>query len=92
MSFDSSMMDFLGTYRYYALAALFFGSMLFRRLKRGKSSNPRRLPLPPGPIGHPLIGNLFDHPVEKPWIVYKDWCKTYGEFLIIRLAIPRDYY
>jgi hypothetical protein len=76
-------MDFLETYRYHALAALFFGCIWFRRLKRGNTSNPRGLPLPPGPKGHPLIGNLFAHPVEKPWLVYKDWCKNYGDFFII---------
>jgi hypothetical protein len=84
MSVKSSMMNFLGTYRYYALAALFFGCLLFRHLKKSKTSNPRGLPLPPGPKGHPLIGNLFDLPVENPWLVYENWCKTYGESFMIR--------
>jgi hypothetical protein len=84
MFVNSSMMDFLETYRYHALAALFIGCVLFRQLKKGKTSNPRGLPLPPGPKGYPLIGNIFDIPVEKPWLVYKDWCKIYGEFLMIR--------
>ena len=36
-------------------------------------------PLPPGPKGYPLIGNFFDMPVHKPWVVYDEWRKTYGK-------------
>ena len=68
----------LGIYPYYKLAALFFSVMLFRQLKKGRDGNPNRLPLPPGPKGYPLIGNLFDMPVHKPWIIYDEWRKTYG--------------
>ncbi|KAF8815533.1 hypothetical protein BYT27DRAFT_7045609, partial [Phlegmacium glaucopus] len=34
---------------------------------------------PPGPKGYPLIGNLLDMPIDKPWLVYEEWCKTYGK-------------
>ena len=74
----------LETHPYQTGAALFFGSiLLFRQLKKSKSSNPNGLPLPPGPKGYPLIGNLFDMPIDKPWLVYEEWCKTYGKSLII---------
>jgi hypothetical protein len=72
-----------GIYPYYKLAALFFGVMLFRQLKKGRDpigSNPNSLPLPPGPKGYALIGNLFDMPVDKPWVVYDEWRKIYGNF------------
>ena len=70
----------LGIYPYYKLATLLFGLMLFRRLKKGKDGNPKGLPLPPGPKGYPLlIGNLFDMPLHKPWVVYDEWRKTYGK-------------
>ena len=39
------------------------------------------LPLPPGPKGYPIIGNLFDVPVHKSWLAYDEWRKTYGKLL-----------
>ena len=68
----------VGSYPYYTLTALFFTAILFRKLKKG-SNNPKGLPLPPGPKGHPLIGNLIDMAVDKPWIVFNEWRKTYGK-------------
>jgi hypothetical protein len=73
----------VGNYPYYKLAALFFSVMLFRQLKKRSDGNPNGLPLPPGPKGYPLIGNLFDMPVDKPWIVYDEWRKKYGKTFII---------
>ena len=88
-SFISSTIGLLGIYPYYKLTALFFSVMLFRQLKKGRDSNPNRLPLPPGPKGYPLIGNLFDMPVHKPWVVYDEWRKTYGKPLIINGLSPK---
>ena len=43
-------------------------------------------PLPPGPKGYPLLANLFDVLVDKAWLVYDEWRKTYGKsFLTIGL-------
>ena len=69
----------LGIYPYYKLAILFLGFVLFRQLKKGRDGNVNGLPLPPGPKGYPLIGNLFDMPVHKPWVVYDEWRKIYGK-------------
>ncbi|KAH9477688.1 Cytochrome P450 monooxygenase 98 [Psilocybe cubensis] len=41
---------------------------------RWKSS---RLPLPPGPKGYPIIGNLLDMPHRFEWEVYHRWCKDF---------------
>jgi hypothetical protein len=80
----SSTIGLLGIYPYYKLAALLFSVMLFRQLKKGRDgSNPNSLPLPPGPKGYPLIGNLFDMPVHKAWVVFDEWHKTYGKTFII---------
>ncbi|KAH6899266.1 cytochrome P450 98A3 [Coprinopsis sp. MPI-PUGE-AT-0042] len=46
----------------------------------------RGLPLPPGPKGLPLLGNIFDIPREKPWKVYNEWGKVYGG--MIYLEVP----
>ena len=80
---DTSIKGLLGIYPYYMLAALFFSVMLFRQLKKGRNGNSNSLPLPPGPKGYPLIGNLFDMPVHKPWVIYDEWRKTYGKYFII---------
>ena len=76
---SSIIVGLLGTYPYHTFGALFFSVMLFRRLNKGRDRNPNRLPLPPGPKGYPLIGNLFEMPVDKPWVAYHEWRKTYGK-------------
>ncbi len=45
---------------------------LFRRTRRSIA------PLPPGPRGLPLIGNLLDMPSEKEWLTYAKWGEKYG--------------
>ena len=78
-------MGFLETHTYQTLATLFFGCIVLRQLIKSRSGNPKGLPLPPGPKGYPLIGNLFDMPIVNPWLVYDEWRKTYGKSLIIDL-------
>ncbi|PBK75827.1 cytochrome P450 [Armillaria solidipes] len=57
---------------------LVFGVLLlYRRL----SLNRRRLP--PGPKSLPFIGNLWDVPVEYPWLTYAQWAATYGDILYL---------
>jgi hypothetical protein len=85
----SSTIGPLGIYPYYKLTALFFSVMLFRQLKKGRDGNPNGFPLPPGPKGYPLIGNLFDVPADKPWVVYDEWHKTYGKAFIINGLSPQ---
>ena len=71
-------------YIYQTMATLFFGCMLlFGQFKksRNRERNPNGLPLPPGPRGYPLIGNLFDFPIHYQWLVYEEWSKTYGKYL-----------
>ena len=87
---NSRIMGLLETHPYQTLAALFFGCILFRQLNKPKSSNPNGLPLPPGPKGYPLIGSLFDMPINKPWLVYDEWCKTYGKSFIIDSLCPKE--
>ena len=39
----------------------------------------RSLPLPPGPRGLPILGNLFDMPRSTYWRVFDNWAKQYGK-------------
>jgi hypothetical protein len=80
------MVGLLGTYPYHTLTALSFSFMLVRRLNKGRDRNPNGLPLPPGPKGYPIIGNFFDMPADKPWVVYDEWLKTYGKLYTIDLS------
>ena len=79
-------MGLLETYSYQILAALLFGCILLRNSRR---NNPKGLPLPPGPKGYPLIGSLFDMPLENAWLVYDEWSKTYGKSFIIDFFLSR---
>ena len=38
-----------------------------------------RLPLPPGPKQLPVIGNLLDVSVSKPWVAYHKWSQDSSE-------------
>ena len=57
-----------------ALAALILAWALSRK-RTGRFS---QYPLPPGPKGIPLVGNLWDMPKEKEWITFAEWGKQYG--------------
>jgi hypothetical protein len=37
-----------------------------------------RPPLPPGPKGVPVFGNLLQLPRECEWLTYRDMSKIYG--------------
>ncbi|KAJ3561433.1 hypothetical protein NP233_g10196 [Leucocoprinus birnbaumii] len=47
--------------------------------------NPNGLPLPPGPKGYPIIGNLFDLPIHKPWLAYSEMQKKHGDLVYLKV-------
>ncbi|KAJ3526568.1 hypothetical protein NMY22_g10111 [Coprinellus aureogranulatus] len=71
------------TTEYWTLcAAVAVGLVLVtRNVASERRRNPRRLPLPPGPRGLPIIGNVMDIPKEHPWIGYNELCKKYGDLV-----------
>ncbi|RXW13378.1 hypothetical protein EST38_g12477 [Candolleomyces aberdarensis] len=59
-------------------------SLLYGLSKRRKKLN---LPLPPGPKGAPLVGNLLQMPTEFEWIKFHEWCKEYNtDVLYLNIA------
>ncbi|KAK7028945.1 hypothetical protein VNI00_014785 [Paramarasmius palmivorus] len=42
----------------------------------------RRLPLPPGPRGYPIIGNITQLDTERHWHTFVQWKKEYGRFAV----------
>ncbi|KXN82772.1 O-methylsterigmatocystin oxidoreductase [Leucoagaricus sp. SymC.cos] len=55
-------------------SSFFLALYLYLRKRRSRGS----LPLPPGPKGWPIIGNMLDMPTEFEWKTYNEWCKKYG--------------
>ncbi|KAF9266522.1 cytochrome P450 [Marasmius fiardii PR-910] len=45
------------------------------------ASHRRKPHYPSGPKGRFLVGNLFDIPAQKPWKVYREWGKLYGDYI-----------
>ncbi|EMD33935.1 hypothetical protein CERSUDRAFT_107728 [Gelatoporia subvermispora B] len=64
-----------------ALSGAVVAYVLFAR-----HASAHKLPLPPGPKGWPLIGNMLDMPQDKPWETYAKWGKTYGPVVHLRMA------
>ncbi|KAG6873902.1 hypothetical protein C0995_009681 [Termitomyces sp. Mi166 len=60
---------------------VFLGIYLLSKLVRRKQKDP----LPPGPKGYPLIGNIFDMPTKQEWAVFSKWGKQYGKMCSIRV-------
>ncbi|KAF8168214.1 cytochrome P450 [Crassisporium funariophilum] len=59
-----------------------FGSLLLFRYWTKKAN---KYPLPPGPGGYPIIGNIHDVPHEYAWLTYSDWAKKYGHITYLNI-------
>ena len=63
------------------LGALLLFTYAHQVKQRRLTSNPKGLPLPPGPRHLPLIGSLFDMPKDFYWLTYAKWAKIYGDIM-----------
>lgn len=60
-----------------ALGTVYLVAKLIRQRARRVES------LPPGPPGHPIIGNLLEWPNGKEWETFTEWAKIYGVYINI---------
>jgi hypothetical protein len=66
------------------LGVIILGITLFLGHWLRQKSN-RKLPLPPGPPGVPLLKNLFDVPMQLEHLTYKKWGDKYGDIVHIEV-------
>ena len=45
----------------------------------------KSLPLPPGPPGLPIVGNLLDMPKTYEYETYREWSRQFGTIMTILL-------
>lgn len=45
----------------------------------------RNLPLPPGPEGYPVIGNIYEIPHGFAWLTYTEWKRNYGDIMSVKV-------
>lgn len=63
-----------------ALSSWMFGPLLLLvvlLLHRARSKHR----FPPGPVGLPLLGNIFQVPKAFPWHRFTEWKGIYGQFI-----------
>ncbi|KAK1218137.1 hypothetical protein PQX77_019180 [Marasmius sp. AFHP31] len=72
------------------LSLLLLAALAFLLLRRMLGRDRQYLPLPPGPKGLPVIGNLRDISASKDvsWMKYWKWSRTYGD--VFSLSVFRD--
>jgi hypothetical protein len=75
---------------YTNLACIFVALAVLKRLMSSKSAHPAA-PLPPGPKGLPILGNLLDMPSHSMWETYSNWGKKYGTQKVNQYIIAGKY-
>jgi len=66
------------------LLIILFLAILFVVVRR--SLRRKKLPLPPGPPGLPIIGNLFEAPKSYPWLQFDKWKRQYGPIFSLKVG------
>lgn len=76
----SRMMDYVLVIA--SLVALALATLWVRQLLGSQSS----LPLPPGPKGLPILGNLLDLAGDDMYVKCRDWSRQFGMLLSLAVA------
>ncbi|KAG6327960.1 hypothetical protein ID866_11129, partial [Astraeus odoratus] len=56
--------------------------LVYRLTRRQKGKD---IPLPPGPIALPVVGNVLAINKGAPWLTYTEWATAYGDLVYTRL-------
>ncbi|TBU24874.1 cytochrome P450 [Dichomitus squalens] len=59
--------------------------ILFLLIIRGAILRKRRGPMPPGPVGWPIIGNALDIPLNHSWKTFAKWGERWGDLMSVVL-------
>ncbi|KAK7443505.1 hypothetical protein VKT23_015677 [Stygiomarasmius scandens] len=78
---DSSTSAVNALLQRYSLHLLCVGALVVVWIAR----NARRLPLPPGPPGIPIVGNIFDLQTTGSFFQFTEWKKKYGPIISLNL-------
>ncbi|KAH6908361.1 O-methylsterigmatocystin oxidoreductase [Coprinopsis sp. MPI-PUGE-AT-0042] len=70
--------------RVLALAAGSGAQMLWSKMEQ-RRRNPRGLPLPPGPKGVPILGNMLQIAQGKSWETYQDLSREFGNLIYLEI-------
>ncbi|KAK7443503.1 hypothetical protein VKT23_015676 [Stygiomarasmius scandens] len=79
MDFSTSAVN--ASLQRYSLHLLCVGALVVVWIAR----NARRLPLPPGPRGLPIIGNVLDLQTTGSYLQFTEWKKKYGPIFSLNL-------
>lgn len=62
------------------IAALFLAIVIavLAKVRSRRLLRQRGFPLPPGPKGWPIIGNLLQVPKDFSWLTFSQWGEEYG--------------
>ncbi|TEB29677.1 O-methylsterigmatocystin oxidoreductase [Coprinellus micaceus] len=71
------------THEWILLATGIGIAWILNRIIASRRRNPRRLPLPPGPRGWPIVGNSYQIPKTRPWEAYHSFCQEYGDLVYL---------
>ena len=66
------LLDLFLKFRVVILCLCLVAWYVARRNKRGGC------PLPPGPKGLPIVGNLLGMPTRDEWVTFGKWSKDFG--------------